>query len=290
MAAIAAPAVLAALACGPAAPTIDLPDRPPDAPGGTEIVEQVRDLSLEAREERIYAEVARGNVPDWLRVLRRVDMAPEVDGREHEVTFWVAPDYVVVGSDADFFRFPLSPQTGQRIADLVGASMPTPRMVDAIWRSAEIHLSPIRMRPDMDMITVPVFEHHERLVRGQRMAYGAEAGVFLAGHRKDVVLVPALDTLRGRVAIYGWHRQDGRPVQPVYAGHSNRWVDYSHGVRLVHRAIVIDGVLRDLLEVLRDPALAPIVSEDGVIAEPRYSPELGPPADAAPDSLGDSGP
>ncbi len=270
-------AVLLGAGCAAPPPTLELPAREPDAPGGAQIVEAVRDLGLEAREERIYQEVARGNVPDSYRILRPVDLRAEVGGLEHEVTFWVAPDYVVVGSDDDYFRFPLSPQVGQRIANLAGASLPTPRMVDAIWRSAEIHLAPIRMRPDMTMVTVPVFEHHERLVRGQRMAYGAETGVFLAGHRKDVVLVPALDTLPGRVAIYGWHRQDGRPVQPVYVGHSDRWVDYSHGVRLVHRHIMIDGVPHDLQDVLRDAALAPLLSADGSMAEPRYSIEPGEP-------------
>ena len=27
--------------------------------------------------------------------------------------------------------------------------------------------------------------------------------------------------------------QDGKPIQPLYTGHVNWYVDYSHGVRLV---------------------------------------------------------
>ena len=46
------------------------------------------------------------------------------------------------------------------------------------------------------------------------------------------------------------------------------WPD---GVRLVHRAILVDGVRRDLWEVLRDPELAPLLRDGGVIAEARYS-------------------
>jgi hypothetical protein len=48
-------------------------------------------------------------------------------------------------------------------------------------------------------------------------------------------------------------------------------VDYSHGIRLVLREIVVDGVRRDLADVLRDVTLAPLLSDQGVIATPRYA-------------------
>lgn len=60
--------ILLCLACGSgtATPEFDLPSRSSDFPGGAEIVQDVRDLDFEAREERIYAEITRGNAPGWL--------------------------------------------------------------------------------------------------------------------------------------------------------------------------------------------------------------------------------
>lgn len=263
--------VLVGLAAAPArAQELRLPARPPDAPVGSEIVRAVRSLDLPAREERIYAEIARGNVPSWLRSLRPVRMTRAGRDGPHSVTFHVTPDHLAVGSDDDYFRMPLTPGTAQRIADLTGTSLPTPAMVDAIWRSAQVRLGPDSIAPGPAMTTVPVFERHEWMVDSRRAVHDDPPGSLVAGHHKDVVLSARLDSLPDRVAIYGWHRPDGRPIQPLYTGHTTDWVDYSHGIRLVWRTVTIDGFDRDLLDVLRDPALAEVVSDEGVIARPRY--------------------
>jgi hypothetical protein len=250
---------------------LSLPPRPSDAPGGAEIAREIRSLDLATREERIYAEIARGNVPGWLRQFRPVEVEREIDGRAHRATFWVAPDYLAVGSDDDAFLIPLSPQTAQRIADLVGGSLPTPRMADAVWATAEVRLEPQPIPPSPAMTTVAVFEDHDRLVRAQRGERKARPGALVAGDKKDVVITAALASAPGKVAIYGWHRLDGTPIQPLYIGHTDRWVDYSHGIRIVLRGVAVDGAERDLVDVLRDPVLAPLLSHEGVIAEPRYA-------------------
>jgi hypothetical protein len=260
--------VVGARAAG--AQVLDLPPRPPDAPGGAEMAAQLRGLDLEAREARIYAEIARGNVPDWLRELVPVETSREVDGRTFRVSFRVTPDYLAVGSASDFLRVPLTPGTAQRIANLVGASLPTPRMVDAVWTAARVRLAPDSLPPDPTMTTVPVFLEHQRRIEARRALQHAPPGSLVAGHKKDVVLTPRLASDTGKVAIYGWHRPDGRPIQPLYTGHTSDWVDYSHGIRLVERRVVIDGTPWDLLDVLRDPVLARVLSDEGVIAEPRY--------------------
>ncbi len=218
----------------------------------------------------MYAEIARGNVPSWLRKLVRVETIVVIEGREHRLTFWATPDYLSVGSDDDFILVPLSPQTAQRIADLVHGALPTPRMVDAIWAAARVRLDPAPIPPSPEMTTVRVFQEHNRTIRADRSRHEAPAGTLVAGHKKDVVITPALASQPGRVAIYGWHRGDGEPIQPLYIGHSDRWVDYSHGVRVVDRTVLIDGTSRDFVDVLRDARLAPLLSEDGVIDSPRY--------------------
>jgi hypothetical protein len=253
------------------AQVLDLPPRPAEAPGGAAIARDIRLLEFDAREERVYTEFAGGNIPSWLRILERVEMTRQSGGREYRVTFWVTPDYVAVGSDTDYFLVPLSPQTAQRIADRVGASLPTAAMVDAIWVAARVRLDPAPIPPSPEMTTVQAFEDHDRLVRAQRIRGSAPPGALVAGHKKDVVITAQLDSFPGKVAIYGWHRPDGEPIQPLYAGHTDRWVDYSHGIRLVSRVIRIDGNRRDMLDVLRDTALAGLLSDDGVMVRARYS-------------------
>jgi hypothetical protein len=246
------------------APVLQLPARGRDAPSGSEIAAEIRELALEPREERIFEEIARGNVPGWLRTYRRVVTTRDIDGRTHEVAFWAAPDYLAVGSDDDYFRVPLSPQTGQRVADLVGGSLPTPLMVDAIWAAAVVRLVPSPIPPTSQMTTLLVFEDHDWSVVLQRARNEAGLDALMAGHKKDVVLTARLAEEPGRVAIYGWHHLDGTPIQPLYTGHTDRWVDYSHGIRIVDRTVLIDGEPRDMADVLSDADLAPLLSAEGV--------------------------
>jgi hypothetical protein len=265
-------AVLLSTACGPGepVPVLDLPERAGDAPGGDEISREIRTLELRAREERIYAEISQGNVPTWLRQLRPVEVRGEVDGHRHRITFWVTPDYLAVGSESDYLLIPLSAQTAQRIADLVGGSLPTPRMVDAIWASADLRLDPIRLMPDDSMKTVRYFERHDNLLKGQRHLHDVPLGALIAGDKLDVVITSALSEHPGAIALYGWHSSSGEVIQPLFIGATDSLVTFSHGVRLVDRSVVVDGARRDLWDVLRDPELAQILSDNGVIAQPHY--------------------
>lgn len=255
---------------------LELPPRPPDASTGAEIAREIRSLELNAREARLLAELVRGNVPSWLRQLVRVELTKRIGGREHRVVLWATPDYLAVGSDSDYFRVPLTPQTAQQVADLTRTSLPTTVIVDAVWRRARARLAPAPIPPSPAMTTVPVFEDHDRMILEQQRSRDAPSGTLVAGHKKDVVLTAQLAEGSGKVAIYGWHRLDGEPIQPLYTGHSDRWVDYSHGIRLVSRTIMIDGERRDLMDVLGDPALAPLLSDEGVVPYPRYSHARGP--------------
>jgi hypothetical protein len=74
----------------------------------------------------------------------------------------------------------------------------------------------------------------------------------------------------GHVAIYGWHYPNGEPIQPLYTGHVDWYVDYSHGIRPVRRWMRVDGLLRSFEQVLTDPARAGLLSDEGELAVPRY--------------------
>jgi hypothetical protein len=262
---VAGTALLLAL-LGGAAPlaaqtVIDLPVRAHTALGGDALAALMASLSRGEREGRIAAEVFAGNVPTWWRRLVPVTMVRRVGTREVTVRFEATPDYMAVGSDDDWFLMPPAPETANLIGALTDTRLPTPPMVDAIWQAAAIRLGPDSITPSAAMVTVPVFADHMRMIRARRTAVGAVPGALVAGHKKDVVQAPRLDTLPGRVAIYGWHRPDGRPIQPLYTGHASSHVDYSHGIRLVSRWVVVDGVPRDLDALLRDPDLAAAVHD-----------------------------
>ena len=95
-------------------------------------------------------------------------------------------DYLAIGSDDDYFLTPLSPYTAQAIADLLGCSLPTTKVVDDIYASATVKLTPAPIPPSPAMTTVPVFLQHNATVLAQRKQKPSDG--LVAGHKKDVVI------------------------------------------------------------------------------------------------------
>src|SRR6185436_3107416 len=95
-------------------------------------------------------------------------------------------------------------------------------------------------------------------------------GELVAGDKKDVVITPQLEGMPGHVAIYGWHRPDGKRIQPLYLGHRDSWVDYSHGVRLIQSWAQVNGASNTLQAALSQRGLAGLASDEGMIVTPRY--------------------
>jgi hypothetical protein len=120
------------------------------------------------------------------------------------------------------------------------------------------------------MTTMPVFLQHNEMVRAQRAPLGKPPGWLTAGHKKDVVIAARVFESPGRVGIYGWHKLDGKPIQPLYTGHTAAHVDYSHGIRLVLRKMTVGGSPTTVEDVLADQRLAPLLSNEGVLNQTRY--------------------
>jgi len=269
----------AAVACAGAAPPplpaqLRMPPRPPDALTGSALCAQLAPLPVGEREEQLYREVARGNVPIFLRWLVPVELRGSIGGREHVLLFAAAPDYHAVGSDTDFIRMPMTPQLAQRLCNRFDCSLPTPRMVDAIWRQSDYRLVPQPIPASPEMVTVETFCRHNLMIEEQRRRAGAAAGLLLSGIKKDIVITPqlALRPPPPRVAIYGWHYPTGQPIQPLSLVHRASYADYSHGVRLVASDVQLDGQPRRLSDLLRDRSMAALVSDEGPFSgTPAYS-------------------
>lgn len=244
-----------------------VPTRPPAAPGGAAFLEQIAGLSPARREEAVLREIVGGNLPGYLRRFKPVRLVgTDRNGMAHTLLLEVSPDYLCVGSDADFARMPMTPKTAQRIADRFGWLLPTRKMVDAIYRQAELRLEPLPLTEDRE--SVSTFALHNRLIEGQRA--GRPLGLLTAGMKKDLVMSNLIPQRPGHVAIYGWHRLDGTPIQPLYAGHIDSYVDYSHGARMVRQRIELDGKPASARDILRDPVLATLLSDEGPIDPPAY--------------------
>jgi hypothetical protein len=251
---------------------LDLPPRSTNALNGTEFATRIAPLNLAEREEEIVAQVTSGNVPNFLRKLCPVRAASVVEGTTNTATFYATPDYLAIGSDDDYFLVPMSPNTGQRIADALHCSLPTPKMVDEIYAAAEVKLVPSPIPPTPAMTAVPVFSNHNATFRAQRaeQLQAHPLGALVAGHQKDVVISAKLVSAPGKVAIYGWHQTNGVPIQPLYLKHIASWVDYSQCTRLVQQGMTVNGLPKTVAEVLADAALAGLLSDEGPIPNPRY--------------------
>lgn len=239
-----------------------LPPRPVGAVGGAAFARRIGAMSPREREAAIRQEITRGNVPGFLR--RLVPIHAEVfgaDGARHTIDYGVTSDYLAVGSDEDFFRLPMTPATARAIADAVGCVMVTRKVADDVYRAAEVKLEPRPMTERRE--DVATFYEHHKLIETQRVASGKAASALIAGIKKDVVVSNRLKERPGRVAIYGWHKHDGSPIQPLTIVHAATYVDYSHGVRLMGRAVVADGTVRDARDVLKDGALNALLSDEG---------------------------
>jgi hypothetical protein len=58
-----------------------------------------------------------------------------------EPTFYVMPDVLAIGSNADYFRMPMGPRTAQSIGDAFGCIMPTRKMVNDIYTASTVKVA-----------------------------------------------------------------------------------------------------------------------------------------------------
>jgi hypothetical protein len=173
----------------------------------------------------------------------------------------------------------------QELADLLGAMLPTPKMMDAAWlmRAATI-----------DVVTLPIASTSAAMLRASQkldaeiLAAGDPAGCMLC--QKTWALGNSLLAHRGRAMNYGdfviptsgtsWRGiateacvsirdpAQGRVIQGQGWAHDPSHLDYSQVGWFVLRECTVDGARADMHDVLQDKTLAPFVSHEGVITVP----------------------
>jgi hypothetical protein len=256
----------AGLVLPPASPP-DIPARSPHAMTGSAFIAAVAQLPRDEREAAVLRELMAGNMPTFVRALRTVHVsAAGPDGAQHTAAYDVMPDYLAIGSDDDYVRMPMMPYTAQAFCDAFGFVLPTRKMVNDIWSAATVHLEPRPLTEERDAATT--FLQHHRIIESQMI--GHARGAFVAGIKKDVVVTNRLLERPDRVAIYGWHYLTGEPIQPLYPGHVDWYVDYSHGIRPVRRRMRVDGEERTFESIMNDEQLLTLLSDEGRISVLRY--------------------
>jgi hypothetical protein len=207
-------------------------------------------LPSQARDSMIVEALKKGEMPKLLQQWKRITVeATGANGRRLRLQYWVTPDYLALGTDHDFFRLPLTRAGADSIAAFYQCILPTRKMVNDIYLHASVICDPIPMYALRD--SLPTFYHHHLMIEGQRQGRKG----LIAGIKKDIVQADSmnLSPYLQKIAIYGWHRRNALPIQPLYKKHSARYVDYSHGVRLVFRKMKLNGQWLDWQELIQNP-------------------------------------
>ena len=202
----------------------------------------------------------KGQAPEFFFNFRPITVKhTDSLGNNYTIRFYCSPDYVSIGNNTDWARVPITPMAAQLIADSLNCFVPTAKMVNLIYQKSRIKLQPIPLHTFRDS-TITMWQHH-LLIEGQRKG---KKGL-ISGIKKDIVIC-SMQKLKGkvdRVAIYGWHKLDSKPIQPLYGGHGNWYVDYSHGARMVYRKIKVNGIWMDYTEFFGNELLSKALSDEG---------------------------
>lgn len=226
---------------------------------GSDFCQIASGYSWKERDSLSLQAFGKGSIPPFYRrfIPVKVQGTDSVGGK-HKAVFFVASDYFMIGNASDWVRVPLTPMSAQVIADRLDCFLPTKKLVDIIYEQSKVRLNPVPMFAFRDSTLTMI--HHHLIIEGQRKGRKG----LISGIKKDIVLCSesAMKGKSDRVALYGWHRLDGRVIQPLYTGHINRYVDYSHGVRLVYRRVKVDGKWMDYRNLMEDPKLRWLITDE----------------------------
>lgn len=247
---------------------LTLTQREINAVKGSEFYQIAAKMNWQQRDSFAVREILAGNIPDFLRTFVPVSVSITDSLKNKKITaiIYVSKDYMSVGADNDWARVPLTPMAAQQIADSFHCFLPTQKLVDAIYYASKVKLEPVPMFAFRDS-TATMYQHH-LIIEGQRKL---QKGL-IAGIKKDVVLTEQLKLSgkQNKVAIYGWHYLGGKAIQPVYTGHINWYVDYSHGIRLIYERIKVNGKWMHYTQLANDPLLYRLLTNEASFSFIRY--------------------
>lgn len=241
------------------------PERLNNSPTASVFFNTIRSLGGVQRDQKILEQLTIGNRPRHLKKLSPVIFPSQKNCKNQKtptITICAMPDYLSVGDDLDFVRVPLGMPAAINIAQSIGFILPTPKITNSIYSQSQKKLAPLTRTPDNTMTTTLAFYEHsddiDRLLSDLEQLAG--------GHKKDVVISNRLLTHNfSRVAIYGWHRLNGQPIQSLSTAHEKNYADYSHGIRLISQLAFVNDTAYSILDLLSDADCAGALSDEGAL-------------------------
>lgn len=113
-----------------AALTKRIPKRSRHALTGSQFFDLAASIDEQQREQFILEPLLRGDLPDFLRKLKPVELQYRFDnGKQVNTTIFVTPDYLAIGSRSDFIRIPMNYHTASLVAAQFGVILPTRKNV-----------------------------------------------------------------------------------------------------------------------------------------------------------------
>lgn len=88
---------------------------------GSQFIKNNLNIKDSIRESNILNEFLIGNIPDFLRQFKVVNVTLGNDS----LSYLVMPDYLSIGSDSDYVRMPMSPLTAKIVANKYDCILPT---------------------------------------------------------------------------------------------------------------------------------------------------------------------
>ena len=265
------PVIIFLNVCVSNAQTLTLPPRQITMITGSQFSAAIAPMSLTARENYIYNQVISGNVPNFYRTLSPVTSTALIASQTKSVTYYVIPDYLAIGPDTNYFLCPMSPMLATKIADSLGCTLPTRKMVNDIYAQATLTMSPLTIPASATMTTVQAFAQHNGMLKNQRATFVStySLGTLTGGDKKDIIISNLIYSTANRVIIYGWHTSVGNPIQPMTNVHADTYMDYSHGIRLVQNAVMYNNTPNTVKAILQS-TLNALLSDEGMINPPEY--------------------
>src|SRR5579862_7391501 len=148
--------------------TRSIPSRPPQAFTGSQFAEHTSGLDPRQREQAILDELLKGNLPAFLRNLVPIELSfGRPESKPLTATIFVTPDYLDIGTDADFLRMPMNLHSAMAIAKRFGFLLPTRKIVDAIYEESRFHFMPQPLPVGTQMTSTEYYQRHNQMINQQ---------------------------------------------------------------------------------------------------------------------------
>lgn len=227
-------------------------------------------------------------LPEQPGPARDGDILTYIRGNQYAVT-WASITTAANGHLAEFMvfadalkiegvRITMSAYLEQTVADMLGCSLLTPRLADLVYANRSTMLVPHTQTPNASMVTSSVMIAQSASLDNSISAQPYKPGI-VSTVGKHWVISNLLTTHANKAINYGWHIQGNAFAGVKWPGsvslpgisviqnpgwaHAAHEVDYSQNCVLVARTCYVDGVTRDLHDVLQDPVLSSLVSVEG---------------------------